>query len=222
MEDILLFENQALTTADTVANRLRAEILRGDLKVDQVLRQDKIASRLGTSTIPVREALFQLNAEGLVEFIPNRGAFVSRLSAEELREIYDLRLSLESLALSKAMPRLTDDHIEQAEAILEQMDLERDIIKWGELNWNFHRVLLEPAGMPRLIGMLRNLHLNLIRFLLQNVSAPEEIELRSEHRLEHAQILDACRARDAEIGEILLRRHLTMTSNLLLRISSEE
>ena len=70
--------------------------------------------------------------------------------------------------------------------------------------------------------MVRNLHLNLIRFLLQNVSAPEEIELRSEHRLEHAQILDACRVRDAEIGEILLRRHLTMTSNLLLRISSEE
>ena len=80
-----LFQDQTSTSADNVANQLREEILRGTLKVDQVLRQDKIASRLGTSTIPVREALFKLNAEGLVEFIPNRGAFVSRLSGTELQ-----------------------------------------------------------------------------------------------------------------------------------------
>ncbi|MFK7805798.1 MAG: GntR family transcriptional regulator [Anaerolineae bacterium] len=212
-----LFQDQTSTSADNVANQLREEILRGTLKVDQVLRQDKIASRLGTSTIPVREALFKLNAEGLVEFIPNRGAFVLRLSGSELQEIYTLRLSLETLALKNAIGRYTDQILGAAERILYQMDSEKDIINWGELNWQFHRTLLEPADMPRLIGILRSLHLNIIRFLLQNVSTPEEFELRAKHRAEHFALLKACRDRDAEISEILLERHLSQTTSLLLR-----
>lgn len=216
-----LFQDQTSTAADGVANQLREEILRGTLKVDQVLRQDKIASRLGTSTIPVREALFKLNAEGLVEFIPNRGAFVSRLSGREIQEIYTLRLSLETLALKNAIGRCTDKTLGAAERILYQMDSERDIINWGELNWQFHRTLLEPADMPRLIGILRSLHLNIIRFLLQNVSAPEEFDLRAKHRAEHFALLKACRDRDAEISEILLHRHLSQTSSLLLRFLEE-
>ena len=217
-----LIENKTKTTADTVANSLREKILRGELEDAQGLRQDKIAKKFGVSSIPVREALFQLAVEGLVAFVPNRGAFVAPLLAKDVFEIYAMRNVLELLALEKAVPHLTDSALARAEGILVQMDPEKDIYKWGELNWEFHATLYQPADMPRLMDTLRSLHVNVIRYLVRNVPTPDDIEYRSNNQIEHRQILEACRQRDTEIACIQLRRHLDASSRMLVRFLKSE
>ncbi len=209
------------TTADTIADTLREEIIRGKFEVSQGLRQDSIAKRFGVSTIPVREALLQLSSEGIVEFFPNRGAYVTELSAVELLEIYTLRELLEIYALEQAFPHMTEEVYDRAQKIILQMDNEKDIYYWGELNWEFHATLYQPAQMSHMMNILRGFHTHVIRYLIHNVPRPDDIELRLDHRDQHQQILDLCRNRDLEIACILLRRHLQTSSALLARFENQ-
>src|SRR5512132_4234499 len=97
------------TTPDVIAETLREEILRGDVAPGQALRQEELADRFGVSRLPVRDALLRLEAQGLVHVYPNRGAFVISLSAEDVTEIFDLRILLEGDLIERAVPRLTAD-----------------------------------------------------------------------------------------------------------------
>src|SRR5215510_12062973 len=108
----------SVLTNESIADSLRADILRGNLKSGQALKQDEIAAQFGVSKIPVREALVQLKAEGLVNFYPNRGAFVSEISSAEADEIYVMRIALETAVLARAIPHLTVSHFKQAGEIL--------------------------------------------------------------------------------------------------------
>jgi DNA-binding GntR family transcriptional regulator len=209
------------TTADAIADALREEILRGSLEEAEGLRQDRIARRFGVSTIPVREALLQLSSEGIIEFIPNRGAFVSSLSASEVLEIYALREVMEIYALERAFPHLNEEDFKHAQCILPKMDLEKDIYNWDELNWEFHATLYRLADMPYLMRVLRGIYANMISYLSHNVRFPDDIEMRLNHRLQHQQILDLCRKGDLEIARILLRRHLQSSSELLARVENQ-
>ena len=94
-------------TADRIAEALRKAILQGQLHSGQSLRQDEIAATFQVSKIPVREALFQLQAEGLVDIIHNRGAIVTSLNTAEIEELYTMRIALETIALRRAIPRMT-------------------------------------------------------------------------------------------------------------------
>src|SRR6476619_3778037 len=97
------------TTPDLIADTLRDEILRGAVAPGQALRQEELADRFGVSRLPVRDALLRLEAQGLVHVYPNRGAFVISLSADEVREIFELRLLLEGDIIERAVPRMTAD-----------------------------------------------------------------------------------------------------------------
>ena len=102
-----LFQKDPANTPDCIASALRNAIMQGQFKANQPLRQDHIARELGVSKIPLREALVQLKAEGLVSFMPNRGAVVSELSANEVDEIFTMRIALETKALESAIPNLS-------------------------------------------------------------------------------------------------------------------
>ncbi len=215
MSTIFLFEEKSVTTADHIANHIREEILRGQLQADQVLRQDKIASIHGVSTIPVREALIQLNGEGLIEFIPHRGAFVSTLSRQSLADICLIRQNLELLALEQSVVRLTDQDLDEAAEVMAQMDKQTDMVKWAEQNWHFHKALWQACNMPQLISILRNLHINVNRYLARNVPLPQDRAYHDQHRLEHQLVLNACRQRDTEVAMIHMRRHLENAASLI-------
>src|SRR5512138_1964205 len=100
---------QRQTVASMTVAALRERILRGDYPEGDPLRQDALADELGVSRIPVREALRQLEAEGLVTFSPHRGAVVSTLSLEEIQELFELRADIESDLLGRAIPRMTTE-----------------------------------------------------------------------------------------------------------------
>ncbi|HNN13311.1 MAG TPA: GntR family transcriptional regulator [Anaerolineales bacterium] len=188
-----------------IADRLRADILRGALQGGQALKQDEIASRFGVSKIPVREALMQLKAEGLVVFYPNRGAFVAELSAAEADEIYVMRIALEKEALARAIPRLTISDLKRASDLLAAIDREENITKWGELNWEFHATLYAPASLPRVMENIRTLHTNIARYLVLYLAG---MDYQKKSQREHRALLQACRAGDVEKAQSILEEHL--------------
>jgi DNA-binding GntR family transcriptional regulator len=201
------------TTKESIVDSLRAEILRGELKSGQALKQDLIAAKFGVSKIPVREALVHLKAEGLVTFYPNRGAFVSELSAFEAEEIYVMRIALETAALARAIPNLTVAHLKQAEEILNAIDKEENIARWGELNWDFHATLYAPAFLPRLMETIKSLHVNIARYLVLYLAS---MNYQNASQKEHRALLEACRHGNIEQATTILENHLRAASDQLV------
>src|SRR6185369_16701810 len=115
------------TVADQVAGVLREAIAAGTLTAGIALRQDELAARLGFSRMPIRDALRLLEAEGLVTIHPTRGAFVAKMDAVEISEIYAVRLLLEAEALRLAIPHLTEAALEAAAAALDRIDAEPNV-----------------------------------------------------------------------------------------------
>ena len=214
MDSLTHFPNPAPVIAnESIADALRADILRGNLKSGQALKQDEIAAQFGVSKIPVREALVQLKAEGLVNFYPNRGAFVSELSAAEADEIYVMRIALETAVLARAIPSLTVAQLKRAEEILKAIDQEENIAKWGELNWEFHATLYAPAALPRLMDTIKALHTNIARYLVLYLAG---MAYQKKSQKEHRAILAACRHGDIEKAVTVLESHLRGASEHLV------
>ena len=201
-------------TNQSIADSLRVEILRGKLQGGQPLKQDEIAAQFGVSKIPVREALMQLKAEGLVTFYPNRGAFVSKLSAAEADEIYVMRIALEKEILARAIPHLTVSHFKQAGEILSVIDREENIAKWGELNWEFHSTLYWPANLPRVMQTIQTLHTNIARYLVLYLAG---MDYQKKSQREHRALLQACRAGEVEKAKDILDDHLSSASMHLIK-----
>ncbi|WP_273886562.1 GntR family transcriptional regulator [Rubrobacter naiadicus] len=201
-----------------VAAGLRDAILSGALAGGTPLRQEEIARRFGVSKIPVREALRQLEGEGLVSFYPHRGAVVSRLSRLEVEEITEIREMLEPVALGKAFPRLGEEEFARAEDILRQIDEEEDLIsRWGELNWRFHATLFAPAGRPRLMEIIRMQHVAFERYIRMHLALSDY----EKPQREHYELLELCRRGDEEAALALLARHVRETGDLLLESIKE-
>ncbi|MDQ7800923.1 MAG: GntR family transcriptional regulator [Armatimonadota bacterium] len=196
-----------------VADVLREAILRGILLAGQQLRQDEIARELGVSHIPVREALRQLEAEGLVRLRPYRGFEVSELSPEEVEELYEIRIPLECQALRLAFPHLTDEDLERAERILDAIDAEGDPSAWSELNTEFHAVLYAPSRRQRLLNLIRTLRTNVDRYLRLYISV---MQRKQYSQREHRKILEAVRRRDAAGAVAALEEHLGIACRMLV------
>lgn len=206
------------TTVELAVDRLRERILSGQLPAGTQLRQEKLASDLGVSRMPVREALRQLEAEGLVRLETHKGAVVARLSTQELRENYEIRARLERWLTELAVPNLTSAHLRAAERALEAMRTNVDDYRWGRLNWDFHAALLRAAGRPYALGLLHRIYRNVYR----HFGVP--IRLTDNRALlitEHEHILALCRAGDvARLGPFIERHILAGGELLISRLES--
>lgn len=199
-------------TPDFIVSVLRDAIIRGEFKASEPLRQDRIAKDLGVSKIPLREALVELKSEGLVTFLPKRGAIVSPLSAAEAEEIFFMRMALETAAIQKAIPLLGNADLIRAKSVLEIIDSETDRDKWGELNWEFHSFLYQAARMPLMLKTIRYLHNNVTRYLILYLDRLSGSDRSQE---EHWALLRACRDRDVRAAETILKTHLRQASDNL-------
>jgi DNA-binding GntR family transcriptional regulator len=201
------------TVADHVAGILREAIAAGALAAGTALRQDELAARFGFSRMPIRDALRLLEAEGLVTIHPTRGAFVARMDAIEIGEIYAVRELLETEALRLALPRLSAEALAKAAAVLDQIDAEPDVGRWGQLNRDFHLALYGACGNARLLALIEAQHNaadRYVRILLSN------LDYRTRSQSEHRKLLAACRKRDAERAIDWLARHLREGSKTLV------
>jgi DNA-binding GntR family transcriptional regulator len=208
MEKILNFgKNQKgyRTTTDAVAADIRQAILDGVLKGGQQLGQDELAAHLGVSRIPVREALRQLEAQGFVTFFPNRGAVVSALSAEEILEISEARILLESHSLMLAIPNMTVEDFREMEDIVSNTVSSLTSESQRDLNCEFHMVLYRPACRPYLLGLIKNLHDKSTQYRHLYYSRLQQAKQSTK---EHSNLLEACRNRDPELAVDILRKHI--------------
>jgi DNA-binding GntR family transcriptional regulator len=198
---------QSLTSA--VAEKLRDQIIRGEIPEGAQLRQDAIATQFQVSRIPVREALRQLDAEGLIAIVPNRGAVVPALSPEDIEELFSIRALLEPEVLKLSIPRLTEADFAEAEAVLQKYvsELRREdhVSAWGRLNWEFHSILYSRAHQPRFMAIIRNVNNSGERYTRLQLYLTHGIPRANE---EHHHMLELCRKRDVEGACKLLRQHI--------------
>jgi DNA-binding GntR family transcriptional regulator len=198
---------QSLTSA--VADRLREEIIRGTIPEGAQLRQDAIAIQYQVSRIPVREALRQLDAEGLITIVPNRGAVVPALSPSDVEELFTIRALLEPEILKHSIPRLTSADLEEAGVVLRryegELQNEDHLFAWGRLNWQFHSILYSRAELPHFLNIVRNINNNGERYTRLQLYLTHGITRANE---EHHQILDLCRKRTVAAACELLCLHI--------------
>jgi DNA-binding GntR family transcriptional regulator len=197
------------TVTQGLVREIRQRLLSGTIKGGEPLKQEKLATQFGVSRIPVREALQQLEAEGLVRFTPHKGAIATRLSIQEADELFHLRALLETDILQSAFDRLGETDFKAASEADARYDKaiedETAIDLWGRLNWDFHRTLYEPAGRPRTLSIIANLHIGTYRYQRFYLSLTGGV-LRAE--AEHRLILEACRKRDRTAAVRALRMHI--------------
>src|SRR5690348_5356490 len=212
---------QRQTIASMTITALRERILRGEHPEGEPLRQDAIAEELGVSRIPVREALRQLEAEGLVTFSPHRGAVVSTMSLQEILELFELRAEIESDLVRRAIPHMTAEDRNRAREILSAYELALragEVSKWGELNWQFHSTLYAPAGRAFTMGMVSKLHQQSDRYLgMQLALTHGESRARDEHRA----IANAARKGDVKLAAKLMREHILGAGRALVEFLEE-
>ena len=200
-----------MSTDETIAVRisrvLAERIIAGEIAPNERLRQDHIAAEFGVSQVPVREAFRRLEAQGLVASEPRRGVRVAGFSLDEVREVAEMRAALEVLALRNAAPHLTRAILDEAEEINRLGDRAGDVQAWEEANRRFHRTLLSPCGMPRLMRAIDDLHTASARFLFSGWRAEWDAPTDRDHRA----ILAALRAGEVEMAAAVLGRHVQWT-----------
>jgi DNA-binding GntR family transcriptional regulator len=151
---------------DMVYEVLREAILSGAFSPGEHLRQEALATAIGVSRLPVRAALLKLDAEGLVEFSPHRGAVVQTLTHAEIAEIYELRDLLETFALRKSMARMTPDRVARLRDLAAQLDAEAEGDPFLEVRVRFYRELYDAENAPKLTELIEGLRSSVGRYLL--------------------------------------------------------
>jgi DNA-binding GntR family transcriptional regulator len=192
-----------MTSTVRVRDELQHAILEGVLLPGERLRAEALARRFGTSRTPVREALLQLEARGLVEVEPNRGAVVRAFDAADLMDLYEVRALLEPAAAARAATRIEPDEIARLKHELTDDDapVEHQIAA----NERFHRIIVEAARSPRLQSAMRAASGIPRSFRSSFWHDPEQ---RAESLLCHRRLIQAFEAKDPQLAEAVMRMHI--------------
>lgn len=203
--------NRPVSRKDAVLTVIRRGIIEGILPPGARLDAEKIAEQLGCSRMPVRDALKELEAEGLVTCYPARGTEVSKLAAADIEQIFGIRLALEKLAVTRAVANFTSADLIRLHDLVARMDVPLDLGAWLALNEEFHRCINLASGWPRLVADIERQRRNIERYLRVRL----HVDGRQSPQDEHWALYEACKARDAEAACAVLEMHLTRTARML-------
>lgn len=210
------------TLANTIADRLRQEILSDQYVGGTQLKQDALAKAFGVSRIPVREALIQLEAEGLIQLIPHKGAIVTSLSRDEVNDVFDLRLLLEARLFKDSIPRLNDSDFTALDDIQGQFALaikEVNLTQWGKLNTQLHTKLYSRAELPHTATIVAGLLQKSDRYTRVQLSSSAA---RKRAEKEHAGLIDAVKKKNVKTACDLLIKHIeTVRADLLALVTKK-
>ena len=194
-----------------VFKKIRGDILIGKYKEHEELKETAIGTELGVSRTPVREALRQLELEGLVKIVPNKGAYVTGITAKDVRDIYKIRAKLEGLCARWATDAITQEQIEQLEEItyLSEFHAKRQNFEQVfELDSRFHEALYISSNSKILDHVLTDFHAYVQRVRRMTISSPVRAPKSNE---EHKQILEAIKEKDPDKAEKLATTHIMNT-----------
>lgn len=203
-------EKEAGVRSHAIAADLRAGIIAGDYAPGTRIRQEELAERYGTSRIPVREALRDLESEGLVVLVPNSGAWIARTDIAECVEIYKIRERVEPLALRESISNMDEETIALLAEILAQVEAATEVETFLKLDRNFHLQSYRAAAMPTLLAMIErfwNTTQHYRRAYSSLIGTEGQWIIMAEHRL----IMEAIRRRDGTDAQRLLESHIRRT-----------
>lgn len=203
----------AQTTSSAVTRLLRQSLDQGRWASGEALRQEEIAAELGVSRVPVREALFQLQAEGLLRMVPNKGMYVRSVSAGELRELFRLRKLIESDVLEEAVPQHTPATLNRLETIQAALDKASAVADWLAGDREFHEALYAPARRGESMDIVRRLRFQVDRYYYARLKPSTRAQGWHE---EHHALVRAVRRRDAKAAVKVLQSHLAETERSAL------
>lgn len=208
MINLKLNMDEYLPLRDVVFKTLRQAILKGELAPGERLLEVQLADKLGVSRTPVREAIHKLSQEGLVVLIPRKGAEVASISEKSLRDVLEVRLALETLAVRLACERITEENL----AILQQefdafrKAVERDaLLDITQRDEAFHDAIYNSTCNTRLVTMINNLREQMYRYRMEYI---KERDKRETLVREHLEIMNAIKAGDSEAAQDAIRRHI--------------
>ncbi len=203
----------ARTTSSAVTQLLRQSLDSGRWASGEPLRQEEIAAELGVSRVPVREALFQLQAEGLLHMIPNKGMYVRTVSAGDLRELFRLRWLIESDVLAQAVPLHTPASINRLETVQAALDKAQAVADWVAGDREFHEALYAPAQRPESMTVVRRLRFQVDRYYFARLKPGTRAQGWHD---EHHALIRAARRRDPNAALKVLQAHLAGTERSAL------
>lgn len=206
-------------TVDDVINRVREAILAGRIVPGQRLIANDLTEQLSVGRGSIREAFQRLAADGLVDIIPNRGAIVRRLSRNQVRELFQIRVNLEGLGARLAAERINlSDHRERFLSVWNDVKpdgLPRSGAEFMQQNRILHRTIVSLGENKQLTVLIDNLQLPIVMFQVGQVMRPENLE--RSHR-DHIKIADAILSGDADAAESAMRNHIQGTAEWILKL----
>lgn len=207
------------TLTEQAADHIASKIISGAYPGGSQIRQDAIASELGLSRIPVREALLKLEADGLVNIISHRGAVVAELTAEDAVDLFEARALLEPHLLRIAIKSATEENIRTIESVHDQytatVENSGDPETLSHLNWELHSSLLGPSKRRRSLALVASLHSSADRYLRLQIK-PEAAQRKAIK--DHRAILDAYRVGNASEAARVFKKHIVEASREILKV----
>lgn len=200
--------NEYLPLRDVVFNTLRQAILKGELEPGERLMEIQLAERLGVSRTPIREAIRKLELEGLVLMIPRKGAEVAKISEKSVRDVLEVRRSLEELAVELACQRMDEEDIkklEEAQAAFAEAITSGDAMAIAESDEHYHDVIYQGTKNDRLVQILYNLREQMYRYRLEYIKDEDKRQILV---LEHDKILKNLKSRHVSEAKDTIRAHI--------------
>ena len=215
--DLEMNMDDYLPLRDVVFNTLRRAILKGELKPGERLMEMQLAEQLGVSRTPIREAIRKLELEGLVLMIPRRGAIVAKITEKDLKDVLEVRASLERLSTKLACERMEEETIEELREAQEAFKAALrgdDITLQAQKDVEFHDVIYKSTNNLRLIQMLNNLREQMYRYRLEYLKDGTSHQKLVE---EHEAIIEALSRRDTEETTNIMVGHVYNQEQAVMR-----
>lgn len=218
MDDFLRIVNdEYLPLRDVVFKTLRQAIIKGNLEPGERLMEMDLASRMGVSRTPIREAMRMLELEGLVIMVPRCGARVAKISFKNLKDVLEVREALEELAITLACQRITEKQLEelrQASVKFEQTVKSGNEAKVAEADVRFHNIIIEASGNEKLVQMMQNLSEQMYRYRYEYV---KDVTIHGELVREHLAMLESIENKDLEAAVKTVKNHITKQGQAIIR-----
>jgi DNA-binding GntR family transcriptional regulator len=200
---------QRVSLVDNVTERLRGALLSGEIKPGERIKVAELEKTFGVSHIPIREAFRRLEAEGMIIALPQRAAVAAGVDLEDLAGLYDLRRVIECEVIRRSVPSMTPEQVarvQEALRVLVATAPDNDSPEFWERHMDFHWSLLEPAASAWVKRSLDQMWIASQRYVRIFVSETIDDAMR-----DHRELLTACKKRDGDRAEKILRRHLDRT-----------
>mgnify|MGYP005884879629 FL=1 len=210
--------NEYLPLRDVVFNTLRQAILRGEMEPGERLMEIQLAQKLGVSRTPIREAIRKLELEGLVIMIPRKGAEVAHITEKDMRDVLEVRATLEELVVALACKNVTDEKLAELKAankLFETAIVSKDVVNIVDADVHFHDIIYTMTDNARLIQIINNLREQMYRYRLEYV---KDARTHSILISEHNDIIRQLADKDVEKAKVIVRQHITNQEKGIIRL----